>query len=281
MDARLKLIAQNLNEATPALPPSMEQIGLMVERVRGLLFPQKTRDVFDKVDQLKRIHNSLQTLIGEAMAARNNRDVEITPNTTSVDFLRTLPAISGECRSDIQAALRGDPAAKDTAEVIQYYPGWNAVFMYRLAHSLLKLGVPYIPRGITEYAHQRTGIDIHPGATIGHGFFIDHGTGVVIGETANIGNDVKLYQGVTLGALSLPKDNTNKAVQLAKRHPTVEDRVIIYANATILGGDTTIGHDSVIGGNTWLKESVPPYSKVGTEQQKLIIKNGAPSAEKQ
>ena len=153
--------------------------------------------------------------------------------------------------------LAGDPAAKDEFEVIRAYPGFYAIAMYRIAHQLLLLEVPLIPRILTEWAHARTGIDIHPGARIGEFLYIDHGTGTVIGETTVIGDHVKLYQGVTLGALSVEKYMAD-----TKRHPTIEDRAIIYSGATILGGDTVIGHDCVIGGNVWLTRSVPPHSTV-------------------
>jgi serine O-acetyltransferase len=159
--------------------------------------------------------------------------------------------------NDIEATLEGDPAAKARSEVIRAYPGFYAICFYRIAHNLLKLDIELIPRIITEYAHSKTGIDIHPGAEIGEHFFIDHGTGIVIGETCIIGDHVKLYQGVTLGALSV-----DKSMAYVKRHPTVEDHVIIYSGATILGGETVIGNHSIIGGNVWLTKSIPPYSTV-------------------
>ena len=158
---------------------------------------------------------------------------------------------------DTKAALAGDPAARSTEEIILSYPGIEAIAVHRLAHFLHINGVPIIPRIMSEYIHGKTGIDIHPGATIGESFFIDHGTGVVIGETCLIGNNVKIYQGVTLGALSVRKD-----MQAKKRHPTIEDNVTIYAGATILGGSTIIGEGSTIGGNTWVTSSVPPKSLI-------------------
>ncbi len=163
-----------------------------------------------------------------------------------------LPEIRRKIGRDVQAAYEGDPAAKSTEEVIVSYPGLEAIVVYRIAHFLANSGVPVIPRIMSEYAHGKTGIDINPGATIGESFFIDHGTGVVIGESCTIGNNVKIYQGVTLGALSVKKELMNK-----KRHPTIEDNVTIYANATILGGETVIGKGSTIGGNTWVTKSVP------------------------
>jgi serine O-acetyltransferase len=162
--------------------------------------------------------------------------------------------------TDVRAAYDGDPACKNLDEVILCYPGLEAVTVYRLAHELHGLGVPFIPRMMTEWVHRQTGIDIHPGAQIGPHFFIDHGTGVVVGETCEIGAYVKLYQGVTLGALSFPTDADGKVIRNMKRHPTIEDRVVIYANATVLGGKTVIGHDSVIGSSVWLTRSVAPYT---------------------
>ena len=158
---------------------------------------------------------------------------------------------------DAEAIYQGDPAAESVDEVISAYPGFYAIAIFRIAHEFYKLNVPIFPRILTENAHQRTGIDIHPGATVGERFFIDHGSGIVIGETTVIGDDVKIYQGVTLGALSV-----DKTLASSKRHPTIEHNVVLYSNATILGGSTVIGHDSVIGGNVWLTESVPPYSVV-------------------
>jgi serine O-acetyltransferase len=177
-------------------------------------------------------------------------------------FLRKLVDLRRRLSQDVQAALEGDPAAKSIDEVIFAYPATFAITIYRLAHELHEQGIPLLPRIMTEHAHSVTGIDIHPGATIGSGFFIDHGTGVVIGETTNIGNRVKLYQGVTLGALSFAMDEDGLMIRGKKRHPTIEDDVVIYAGATILGGSTVIGHGSVIGGNVWLTRSVPPHTRV-------------------
>ena len=178
-------------------------------------------------------------------------------------FLDRLQEVKRLVETDVTAAYEGDPAATSPMEVVMAYPGLYAVSVHRLAHELYLLKVPVLPRIMSEIAHAKTGIDIHPGATIGERFFIDHGTGVVIGETTVIGKNVKLYQGVTLGALSFDKDpSTGALVKGIKRHPNVEDNVVIYAGATILGGTTTIGHDSEIGGNVWIKDSVPPNSRV-------------------
>jgi serine O-acetyltransferase len=174
-----------------------------------------------------------------------------------IDLFNSIPELRRLLNDDVRAAYAGDPAAKNVEEIVFAYPSLEAIVAYRVANRIFRAGVPMIPRIITEHAHSRTGVDISPGATIGERFFIDHGTGVVIGETSHIGNDVKLYQGVTLGALSVPRRDDQK-----KRHPTLEDNVTIYAGATILGGDTVIGAGSVIGGNVWLTRSVPPGSKV-------------------
>jgi len=172
-------------------------------------------------------------------------------------FFNGLPLIWEKLEQDITAMYEGDPAAKSRSEVIRTYPGFYAIAAYRIAHALHVLGVQGIPRIITEHAHSKTGIDIHPAANIGDHFCIDHGTGIVIGETTVIGNHVKIYQGVTLGALSVNKEDAEK-----KRHPTLEDHVVVYAGATILGGETTIGEGSVVGGNVWLTSSIPPHSKI-------------------
>jgi serine O-acetyltransferase len=189
----------------------------------------------------------------------------------SVLFLRKLVDLRRRLSDDVQAGFDGDPAAKSIDEVIFAYPAIFAITIYRLAHELHLQGIPLLPRIMTEHAHSVTGIDIHPGATIGSGFFIDHGTGVVIGETTNIGNRVKLYQGVTLGALSFAMDEEGKMIRGKKRHPTIEDDVVIYAGATILGGTTVIGRGSVIGGNVWLTRSVPPYTRVVISEPELVI----------
>ena len=187
----------------------------------------------------------------------------------ALKIVQELPSIKKLMDTDIRAAYEGDPAAKGYDEIIFSYPGLLAISIYRLANILHKHEVPVIPRIMTEHAHSLSGIDIHPGATIGESFFIDHGTGVVIGETSEIGNRVRLYQGVTLGALSLPKDAGDQ-FRHKKRHPTIEDDVIIYSNTTILGGETVIGARSVLGGNIWITESVPPDTKVLLKRPELI-----------
>ena len=188
------------------------------------------------------------------------------------EFLAKLPDILCTLQEDVQAAYEGDPAAKSTMEVVMSYPGVYAVIVHRIAHELYCSEVPLIPRMMSEHAHSKTGIDIHPGAHIGPGFFIDHGTGVVIGETCVIGRRVKLYQGVTLGALSFEKDAQGRLVKGVKRHPDVEDHVVVYAGATILGGKTRIGEGAVIGGNVWLTHSVPAGAKVYNQQPNPLIR---------
>ena len=186
----------------------------------------------------------------------------------AADFLETLPELKKTLLRDAGFILESDPAATQLIEVVAVYPGFFAIFCYRIAHSLSGAGVPLLPRMITEYAHRETGIDIHPGAKIGSPFSIDHGTGIVIGETTEIGNNVKLYQGVTLGALSVSK---GKAA--SKRHPTIGDNVILYAGSTILGGETVVGRNSIIGGNVWLTESVAPFSVVYHKSQIVVRDN--------
>lgn len=187
-------------------------------------------------------------------------------------LIESLPEIKSMLDQDMVAAYEGDPAAKSVMEIVMSYPGFMAIIIHRIAHNLQTSQVPLIPRIMSEWAHAQTGIDIHPGAQIGPAFFIDHGTGVVIGETCVIGRNVKLYQGVTLGALSFPKDSEGHLIKGHKRHPNVEDDVTIYAGATILGGETTIGKGSEVGGNVWLTHSVPPFSKVYNQQPKPLIR---------
>ena len=245
-----------------------------IEGIRGALFPgvyetvpleSGSVDVFISA-RLRDVGITLRALLDASLG------MDADPDQIVTQFLESLPEVRELLALDIQAAYDGDPAARYHEEILLSYPGFEAVMIYRFAHVLYSLCVPVIPRIMTEYAHQRTGIDIHPGATIGRRFFIDHGTGVVIGETCVIGNNVKMYQGVTLGARSFDLDEQGNPVKGIKRHPDIEDDVIIYSGATILGGDTRIGRGSVIGGNVWLTHSVPPYSKVYNAQPAPIIK---------
>ena len=194
-----------------------------------------------------------------------------------LEFFSRIPAIRSYLDTDIDAAFDGDPAANDKIEIVIAYPGLYAITIYRLAHELYRLNVPYIPRMMSEYAHSQTGVDIHPGATIGKYFFIDHATGIVIGETSEIGEHVKVYQGVTIGALST-KDG--QALHGKKRHPTIEDHVTLYAGCAVLGGKTVIGHDSVIGGSAFVTDSVPPYSRVSVKVESAVY-SGATEPEYQ
>ncbi|MFO0964732.1 MAG: serine acetyltransferase [Gemmataceae bacterium] len=265
--------------------PSKEAVAEMVDDLLDLLYPGFVRrqnlhlgnmeyHVGDLVD---RLHDKMTQQVMRAMRHEDEGqaafDFEALAQEKTVEFLRRLPDVRRLLEDDVESAFLGDPAAKSHHEIIFCYPGLEAVTVYRLAHELLLLGVPLIPRIMTELAHSRTGIDIHPGARIGPGFFIDHGTGVVIGETCDIGRNVKLYQGVTLGALSFPRDAAGNIIRGMKRHPTLEDDVVVYANATILGGDTTIGHHSVIGSSVWLTQSVDPYTVVSMEKPQLRIKS--------
>jgi serine O-acetyltransferase len=222
------------------------------------------------------LYETLTEQINRAIAHGTKLDTacantDLVASDCAAEFLARLPALREILASDVQAAYEGDPAATCLDEIIFSYPSIYAVMVYRLAHELYKMRVPLIPRIMTEHAHHRTGIDIHPGTEIGSRFFMDHGTGVVIGGTAIIGNNVKLYQGVTLGAFSFDKDAKGELIRNTKRHPTIEDDVVIYAGATILGGETVIGRGSVIGGNVWLTHSVPPGTRVLQESPNLRI----------
>ncbi len=270
--------------------PNYEVVINCTEDLKEVLYPgYRRRDglhlgnvTYHTGDLIDRLHDRLTVQIARALcheAGKNTRcnpqqkaDFEALGQAKAVAFLEQLPELRHILALDVEAAYRGDPACKSLDEVIFCYPGLEAVTVYRLAHLLNDLKVPLIPRMMTEWAHRRTGIDIHPGAEIGRHFFIDHGTGVVIGETTEIGEHVKLYQGVTLGALSFPTDEVGNLVRGQKRHPTLEDRVVIYANATILGGETVIGHDAVIGSSIWVTRSVPPHTVVTLEKPKLRMR---------
>ena len=236
--------------------PSNTVISEWAEKVICLLYPEHARCSHMTLDKIEAGFQQLEQELYHLLQA--TKACEVCDNReVAKEFFEQLPDIYRVLNTDIEAILTGDPAARSEFEVIRAYPGFYAISFYRLAHALLKLDVPVLPRILTEHAHSKTGIDIHPGAEIGEYLHIDHGTGIVIGETAQIGHNVKLYQGVTLGALSV-----DKSMAYTKRHPTVEDHVIIYSGATILGGETVIGHHSVIGGNVWLTRSVPPGSLV-------------------
>ena len=224
-------------------------------------------------DVLFRIHLKLACEIERALP-EGSRTCERARELATL-FFENLPGIADLLAADVRAAFDGDPAATGFDEIILAYPGLKAVFTYRFAHALHELGVPLIPRIMTEFAHLETGVDIHPGARIGRSFFIDHGSGTVIGETADIGDRVKLYQGVTLGALSFPKNERGELIRGTKRHPTVMDDVVIYAGATILGGETVLGKGCVIGGSVWLTASVPPGMRVTLPNDQLRVESRA------
>ena len=269
----LQKVCRQQTESHPM--PSTEIIREIVNQLRAVVFPGyfgssdiNPENIYHYIQlHIKTIYNLLFVQIKSGVCFDNAdvsfdcKDLNERAQKTVVEFISQLPAIRKELYDDAVSAYNGDPASKSVGEVIFSYPGIRAISSYRFAHALLKLDVPIIPRIITELAHSETGIDIHPGAQIGHSFMIDHGTGVVIGETAVIGNNVRLYQGVTLGARSFPLDENGNPIKGIDRHPKLEDDVIIYSNSTILG-PITIGRGTVIGGNVWVDEDVPPGSRI-------------------
>ena len=242
------------HQACPSCPDPAEVVRFF-RSLLGILFPETTQLAHLSEDAFNQRIASLR----EEMVALLQFCPRSKPAAASLrdTFFEAIPEIYEYLHEDVQAMYAGDPAARSASEVIRTYPGFYAIAAYRMAHTLQSLSVEDIPRILTEHAHSVTGIDIHPSATIGRHFCIDHGTGIVIGETTTIGDHVKIYQGVTLGALSV-----NKADATTKRHPSIENHVVIYAGASILGGETVIGHNSIIGGNVWLTRSVPPHTKV-------------------
>jgi len=235
--------------------PSSRLAGEWLDGLLQFLFPEYSPVKFSS-DRSFRLHYQTNDLKLFTILDGLSNQLRDGVDATRAAFEESLPAIHASLTEDAEAILAGDPAARSRTEVISTYPGFYALSVHRIAHRLCRLGVPLVPRMLSEIAHRQTGIEIHPGATIGRRFCIDHGTGVVIGETVEIGDDVKMYQGVTLGALSVRKDMAR-----TKRHPTIQDRVVIYAGATILGGDTVIGEDSIVGGNTWIVKSLPAGSR--------------------
>ncbi len=255
--------------------PSHAEIIRVLMTVHELLFPGYIGAQGLTGEHLRRHVEARISWLSEALTEQINRAINhgkksdascAVTEREAVDctaaFIAGLPMLRETLATDVQAAYDGDPAATCLDEIIFSYPGIYAVMVYRVAHELHEMRIPLLPRIMTEHAHHRTGIDIHPGTRIGSRFFIDHGTGVVIGGTAIIGDNVKLYQGVTLGAFSFDRDAAGQLIRSTKRHPTIEDDVVVYAGATILGGDTVIGRGSVIGGNVWLTHSVPPGTRV-------------------
>ena len=258
-------ILDGINKGYCADVPSMLDSHRFIEDLIFLLFPIKEnkniskREIEIKLDRMK--------LRLKELFIPLEKDLKKKPELLVNDFFKQLPDIYKILLDDAEVFMKSDPAASCVEEIILCYPGFYALTVYRISNILYRLKVPVLPRVISEYAHSKTGIDIHPGASIGNKFFIDHGTGIVIGETAMVGTCVKIYQGVTLGALYVEKKMKN-----TKRHPTIEDNVIIYAGSTILGGDTVVGHDTIIGGNVWLTESVVPHSVV-YRQHKTIVRD--------
>ena len=270
--------------------PSYREVVEILGDFREILYPGFGRrqnlhmgnvgyHVGDLIDSLHdRLTQQLARALRHDCAAKElETDFEAEAQLMAIKLLEMIPELRRRLTDDVHAAFEGDPAAKNLNEILFCYPGVSAITVFRIAHELYSLGVPLIPRMMTEYAHSKTGIDIHPGATIGKRFFIDHGTGVVIGETTEIGDGVKIYQGVTLGALSFPRDENGEIVRGQKRHPTIGDEVVIYANATILGGQTEIGHHSVIGSSAWITRSIAPYTTVTIENPRLRYRGAADS----
>lgn len=267
------------------LHPNKDDIIKIIDQLRNIIFPgyYKNRNF-----RIYTVRNNLSMLLEDVLfnlskqisivlkylpefARKDEKELLLESEKLTIQFLERLTHIRELIHTDLQAAYDGDPAAFNKPEIIFSYPGLFAIMVNRIAHELYLLGVPLIPRIMTEYAHTETGIDIHPGATLGKYFFIDHGTGIVVGETAIIGDNVKIYQGVTIGALST---RGGQKLHGKKRHPTIEDNVTIYAGASILGGETVIGHDSVIGGNAFITTSIPPQTRVSIKNQELEFKQG-------
>ncbi len=259
--------------------PDRDAVIDVIEKLRRIVFPGYFKD---KNYQIYNAKHNLSMLIEDVMfnltrqmalvyqsSGETEQNAENHAQQVCLEFFHRIPAIRALVQTDLQAAFDGDPAATSLAEIIFAYPGLFAITVYRLAHELYLLGVPMLPRIMSEYAHSITGIDIHPGATVGKFFFIDHGTGIVVGETTVIGDNVKLYQGVTLGALST---RGGQSLRGKRRHPTIEDNVTIYAGASVLGGDTVIGKDSVIGSNAFITKSVAPCTTVSIKNQELQMK---------
>ncbi|GAA4507814.1 hypothetical protein GCM10023172_39050 [Hymenobacter ginsengisoli] len=272
--AALETFAEQLARAHAAVPSALpgQAFCALAEQVLAVLFPERAARPLAGTDAVAATLYHLQAELAELLAQVPG--LPSAPGALAHSLFNGLPMLREALLRDAEATLAADPAAQSMGEILSTYPGFYATALHRLAHALHQRGVPRLPRLLSEYAHQRTGIDIHPGARIGTAFCIDHGTGIVIGETAEIGAHVQIYQGVTLGALSV-----TKGLQGLKRHPTIEDHVVIYANATILGGSTVIGTRSIIGGNVWLTESVPSHSRVYHRAQLHMARQDDPAGE--
>lgn len=257
--------------------PEPEAINHMIRLMRQVLLPNYfqpgqrdsiRKDIDDLHDIMaEQIHRALfqqcMLELGTEMSKRQAGE-------KAEAVIEQLPMLQEMLYEDVVETFNSDPSASGYDEIILTYPGLLALSVYRAAHVMTELGIPLLPRMMTEYAHRLTGIDLHPGASIGRSIMIDHGTGIVVGETATVGNHVKIYQGVTLGALYFPRDESGLMVRKTKRHPTVEDYVVLYANATVLGGDTVVGHHCVIGSNAWITETIPPYSRVLYQSESIV-----------
>lgn len=270
--------SRSIDRIDPFRHPDKDVVIDMIGKLLRIMYPGFSREKGYRIynarhnlsmlieDVTYNLNKQISVVLQETLTAD---EAEEKAQTLSTAFLRRIPAVRAVLQTDVEAFYEGDPAAYSTDEILYCYPGMYAVTVYRLAHELYALGVPLLPRIMTEYAHSTTGIDINPGATIGKYFFIDHGTGIVIGETTVIGDHVKLYQGVTLGALTTRGGQSLRGI---KRHPTIEDNVTIYAGASILGGSTVIGRDSVIGSNVFITHSIPPCTTVSVKSQELQIR---------
>jgi len=279
--------------AGKTLPPGRDDVDRFVAMVRSLLFPgffesspvEESAILDWTASRVEGVHTLLIEMLDCAFtwAAERSQPLQRSPSSGSRTpranaaavagrFVERLPALRQMLALDVEAAYDGDPAAKHTDETVLCYPGVSAILSHRIAHALLRDGAPLLPRLIAEACHRDTAIDIHPGATIGESFFIDHGTGVVIGETADVGDHVKIYQGVTLGNKSFPKDEYGQCMRGIKRHPTICDRVTIYANAVVLGGDTVIGENSIISAGAIVAESIPPAQLVQQPRSELVLR---------
>ncbi|MCE2792286.1 MAG: serine O-acetyltransferase [Planctomycetota bacterium] len=296
---RLSQIAQDLDQqafrlrfrreiAADCQLPSASDIDRLLTVYRHLMFPSifapeanlATRTNWITEATLEELQQQLLCLMSWTLSGFTGPEGS-APRTSAVDMttavLQQLPAISRLLATDVQAAVDGDPACQNMNEVVICYPGFHAIMIHRLAHEVWNSGATLLARMISEWSHSLYGIDIHPQAVLGSHLFIDHGTGVVIGQTCHVGNHVKIYQGVTLGALSFPKNERGEFLREVKRHPTIEDYVVIYANSTVLGGSTIVGHHSVVGSSVWLTESIAPYTTIVMEKPRLRLRSQQPT----
>lgn len=302
MRRKLKVVADKIIKSITSSPkevqhfdnsplPDKDEIYQIIKNVFILLFPGyfgHSEMSFDSVEmrigyRVAKVYESLKPQVYRELihGCKNEKSpcgqCEKAAEKLVLNFLDLIPELRAALDLDVKAAFKNDPAAVDFDEIIFSYPGLEAITVHRVANFFYRSGLRLLPRIMSEWSHSKTGVDIHPGATIGQSFFIDHGTGVVIGETTLIGNEVTIYQGVTLGALNFPRDKQGQVIRGAKRHPTIEDGACIYAGATILGGETVIGENSVVGGNVWLTESIPPNTRVILRNSDLKMSTRKPT----